>query len=417
MEGMGKKPHKPRGVLLLVVGAGVVTVARAMSMTFLAIELQQVFGLGPAMIGFLLGIGPLLGAIAAPFAGSISDRVGRKAVLVLTLISMALAMVGMGIAGTVLVFCVAQTFAAVAISIYGPISRALMSDICPEPLRLKYFSWRYTASNVGWTIGPMIGIAAGAASTILFVSAGAVYAALAFVLHLLHLPSVERTDDGDASIATPLVASIKVAMRDPRLIYFVAGGTLLIAVYGQWSATLAPYLSENIAGGVEIFAYLVSINGAVVLLGNSAARRFIERAGALSALVTGCVVFTVSQIGFACSSGLAGFATSMVVFTIGEILVVPSEYILVDGISNEKNRGSYYGAHALSTVGSFLGPTLGGVTLSMIGAPTMFALFAGFSAAGALLYMAGNRPPPQTAAEPVSDELAAKTRPVARSAL
>jgi MFS family permease len=414
---MDSQPHRPRGILLLIVGAGVVTVARAMSMTFLAIELQQVFGLGPAMIGFLLGIGPLLGAIAAPFAGSMSDSIGRKAVLVLTLIAMALAMVGMALARTVLVFCLAQTFAAVAISIYGPISRALMSDICPEPLRLQYFSWRYMASNVGWTIGPMIGVAAGAATTTLFISAGVVYAALAFALHVLHRPSPERTDDSHVSSAMPLVVSIKVAMRDTRLIYFVAGGTLLITVYGQWSATLAPYLSENIAGGAEIFPYLVSINGAVVLFGSSVARRFIERVGALRALVTGCILFTISQVGFGCSSGLAGFAISMVVFTIGEILVVPSEYILVDRISNERNRGSYYGAHALSNVGSFLGPTLGGLTLSMIGATAMFALFAGFSAASALLYRAGNRPPPQRAVEGVSNNVAESTRPLARSAL
>ena len=414
---MGKQPQRPRGVMLLIVGAGIVTVARAMSMTFLAIELQQGFGLGPAMIGFLLGIGPLLGAIAAPFAGSISDRIGRKAVLVLILMSIALAMIGMGLAGTVLVFCLAQTCAAVAIAIYGPISRALMSDICPEPVRLKYFSWRYTASNVGWTIGPMIGIAAGAATTTLFVFAGAVYAVLAFSLHLLHLPSVERTHDSHASTLMPLVASIKVTMGDPRLIYFVAGGTLLIAVYGQWSATLAPYLSANIAGGVEIFAYLVSINGAVVLLGNPAARRFIERVGALPALIIGCVLFTVSQIGFLSSSALVGFAVSMVVFTLGEILVVPSEYILVDAISNEENRGSFYGAHALSSAGSFLGSTLGGLTLGLLGAPAMFALFAGFSAASALLYMAGNRRPPRKAPTPSSSSADARTRPIARSAL
>ena len=142
-------------VLLLIAGSGFVTIARAMTLSFLAIKLQQSFGLGPAMIGALLGIGPLLGALTAPFAGTLSDRVGRKTVLVLTLLSMALALVGMGLAETVVAFCIAQIAAAVALAIYEPISRALMSDVCPEPLRLKYFSWRYTATNVG--LGPASG--------------------------------------------------------------------------------------------------------------------------------------------------------------------------------------------------------------------------------------------------------------------
>lgn len=394
-------------VQFLIMGSGLVTIARAMTLSFLAIKLQQSFGLGPAMIGALLGAGPLVGAIAAPFAGSLSDRVGRITVLTLTLLSMAFALVGMGLAETVLAFCLAQIVAAVAVAIYEPISRALMSDVCPEHVRLKYFSWRYTASNVGWAVGPLIGIAAGAASTILFIIAGIVYAIFAATLHLLQVP-LNRGDVRQASAsALPVFQSIKAAIRDPRLAFFVGGGMLLIAVYGQWSATLAPYLSDNVAGGVEIFAYLVSINGAVVLIGNPFARRFIERAGALNALVIGCVLFLLSEIGFLASTGFWSLAISMIVFTIGEILVVPSEYMLVDGISSDRNRGSYFGAHSFSTVGNFVGPTLGGVMLGAFGGPGMFLLFAGFAAASAILFAVGARmPPPKATTQHVRTETA-----------
>lgn len=387
-------------VLFLVAGAGLVNVARAMTLSFLAIKLQQSFGLGPAMIGMLLGIGPLVGAIAAPFAGSLSDKVGRKTVLTLTLLSMALAMVGMGVAETVLAFCLAQIVAAVAIAINEPISRALMSDVCPEPLRLKYFSWRYTAINFGFAVGPLIGIAAGAASTTLFIIAGIVYALFALALHLLKVPLHRSAAEPASAPGLSVLESIRTAIRDPRLAFFVGGGTLLIAVYGQWSATLAPYLSGSIAGGVEIFAYMVSINGAVVLIGNPFARRFIERAGALNALVIGCLLFLAGELGFLVSSGLWGLAISMVVFTIGEILVVPSEYMLVDGISNDRNRGSYFGAHSFSTVGNFVGPTLGGLMLGAFGGPGMFLLFAGFAVISAILFAVGTRmPPPRASVE------------------
>lgn len=387
-------------VLFLVAGAGLVNIARAMTLSFLAIKLQQSFGLGPAMIGMLLGIGPLVGAVAAPFAGSLSDKVGRKAVLTLTLLSMALAMVGMGIAETVLAFCLAQIVAAVAVAINEPISRALMSDVCPEHLRLKYFSWRYTAINFGFAVGPLIGIAAGAASTTLFVISGIVYALFALAVHLLAVPLASHRASPTIAAGTSVLQSIRTAVRDPRLAFFVGGGTLLIAVYGQWSATLAPYLSSNIAGGVEIFAYIVSINGAVVLIGNPFARRFIERAGTLNALVIGCLLFLAGELGFLASSGLWGLAISMAVFTIGEILVVPTEYMLVDGIANDHNRGSYFGAHSFSTVGNFIGPTLGGLMLGAFGGPGMFLLFAGFAVVSAILFAIGTRmPPPRSRVE------------------
>lgn len=405
---MSDEKQRLNYVLFLVAGAGLVNVARAMTLSFLAIKLQQSFGLGPAMIGMLLGIGPLVGAVAAPFAGSLSDKVGRKTVLTLTLLSMALAMVGMGVAQTVLAFCLAQIVAAVAIAINEPISRALMSDVCPEPLRLKYFSWRYTAINFGFAVGPLIGIAAGAASTILFILAGIVYALFALALHLLKVPLHRSGAEPASAPGASVLESIKTAIRDPRLAFFVGGGTFLLAVYGQWSATLAPYLSGSIAGGVEIFAYIVSINGAVVLIGNPFARRFIERAGALNALVIGCLLFLAAELGFLASSGLWGLAISMVVFTIGEILVVPSEYLLVDGISNERNRGSYFGAHSFSTIGNFVGPTLGGLMLGLFGGPGMFLLFAGFAVLSAILFAVGTRMPPPSASVELAPAAAAE---------
>jgi len=397
---MGYEKRRLNYVLFLIAGAGLVTVARAMTLSFLAIKLQQSFGLGPAVIGALLGVGPLAGAVAAPFAGALSDKVARKTVLALTLLFMALALIGMGIAETVLAFCLAQIVAAVAVAINEPISRALMSDVCPEQMRLKYFSWRYTAINFGFAVGPLIGIAAGAASTTLFVIAGIVYVLFAFALHLLTVPLYRREAGQAHAPGVPMLQGIKTAIRDPRLAFFIGGGTLLIAVYGQWSATLAPYLSGSIAGGVEIFAYVVSINGTVVLIGNPFGRRFVERAGALNALVAGCLLFLAGELGFLLSSGFWGLAASMVVFTLGEILVVPSEYMLVDGISNDRNRGSYFGAHSFSTVGNFVGPTLGGLMLGAFGGPGMFLLFAGFAVAGASLFAVGTRmPPPRASAK------------------
>ena len=380
-------------VFFLIAGAGLATTARGMTLSFLAIKLQQSFGLSPAAIGALLGIGPLLGAVIGPFAGSLSDRIGRKAVLTATLVAMAVSLVGMGLADTVVTFCLAQIASAIAIAIYEPISRALMSDVCPGPTRLKYFSWRYMASNAGWAVGPLIGIAAGAATTPLFLAAGVVYAVFAALLHLLPVPILAGVAAA-AAARPPLIAGIRAAARDPRLAFFVAGGVLLIAVHGQWSATLAPYLTEHVAGGMEIYAYLVSINGAVVLLCNPLARRFIERAGALRALVIGCVLFLAGELGFLFSSGFVGLALAMTVFTIGEILVVPSEYMLVDGIADDRNRGSYFGAHSFATVGNFIGPTLGGMMLGAFGGPGMFLLFAAFAGASAVLFAVGTRMPP-----------------------
>ncbi|MCY1317288.1 Multidrug resistance protein MdtH [compost metagenome] len=385
-----------RVALLLIAGSGVVTIAKGMSLTFLAIRLQRDFGLSPAGVGALIGAGPLLGAIVSPFAGTLSDRIGRKGVLTAALFMAGLALAGLGLAQSIAAFALAHIVSAVAAAVYEPVARALMSDAAPEHLRLKVFSWRYLAINAGWAIGPLIGVWVGAAYSTLFVNAGVMHAAFGLVL-FLNVPEAGNRQMIQTKGATQAAGGwrgLVAALRDRRLVFFVIGGTLLLAVHGQWSVTLSQYLNTGFADGVTLFALLVSTNAATVLIASTPARFVIERIGALPALSLGCLLFLLGEIGFAASSGMEMLVASMILFTIGEVLIVPSEYVLVDGISNAGNRGTYFGAHSLSTVGNFLGPLIGGLALGTVGGAGMFLLFALLSAASALLFAIGHSMPP-----------------------
>ncbi|NVD37501.1 MFS transporter [Ensifer sp. HO-A22] len=382
--------------LLLIAGSGVVTIAKGMSLTFLAIRLQKDFGLSPAGIGALIGAGPLVGAMVSPFAGTLSDRIGRKGVLTAALCMAGLALAGLGLAQSIAAFALAHVVSAVAAAVYEPVSRALMSDTAPPHLRLRVFSWRYLAINAGWAVGPLIGVWIGAAYATLFVLAGLMHAAFGLVLFVTVPDASDRpaTETAAASQATGGWRGLVAALRDRRLVFFVIGGTLLLAVHGQWSVTLSQYLNTGFEDGVTLFALLVSTNAATVLIASTPARFVIERIGALKALSFGCLLFLLGEIGFAASSGMEMLVASMILFTIGEVLVVPSEYVLVDGISDAGNRGTYFGAHSLSSVGNFLGPLIGGLALGAIGGAGMFLLFALFSAASALLFAIGHSMPP-----------------------
>lgn len=381
-------------VLLLIAGSGMVAIARGMSLTFLAIRLQQDFGLSPAMIGVLIGAGPLLGATVSPFAGTISDRIGRRVVLTTALLFAGLGLVGLGLAQSVAAFALAHIVSSVSAAVYEPVSRALMSDAAPEKLRLKMFSWRYLVINAGWAIGPMIGLAIGANSPLPFVIAGVVHFAFSAAIFII-VPNMPASRNGEqAAVQAPGFRRLGAALRDRRLLFYVGGGTLLMAVYGQWSVTLSQYLTTNLADGMKIFAWLVTTNATVVVLATAPARMLIEKIGPLRAMVLGCLLFLGGEIGFAVATSATMLIGFMVLFTIGEVLVVPAEYVLVDKISNDDNRGAYFGAHSLCSVGNFLGPLLGGLALGALGGPGMFVLFAILAAGSAVLFAIGYASPP-----------------------
>jgi MFS family permease len=381
-----------RITLMLIAGSGFVTIAKGMSLTFIAIRLQRDFGLGPMAVGALIGAGPLLGAIAAPMAGALSDRIGRKTVLVVALFLTSFALAALGLASSVAMFAAAHIVSAVAGSVYEPVSRALMSDASPEHLRLRAFSWRYLAINLGWAVGPMIGVAVGAASSAPFIVAGVMHAVFAILI-----ACVVASPKADTQAPVPSFVGwrrLGSALQDRRLLFFVGGGTLLLAVHGQWSITLSQYLGSHFEDGINLFAQLVTTNALTVLLASTPARFLIERIGARNAIALGCILFLAGEVGFAASSAHAALILSMIVFTLGEVLVVPSEYLLVDGISNARNRGTYFGAHSLTSVGNFLGPMLGGFALATFGGAGMFFLFAVFAAASAVMFLIGHIMPP-----------------------
>lgn len=380
-------------VLLLIAGSGMVAIARGMSLTFLAIRLQGEFGLGPALIGGIIGSGPLLGAAISPFAGTISDRIGRRIVLTAALLFAGLGLVGLGLAQSVMAFALAHVVSSVAAAVYEPVSRALMSDAAPEQLRLKMFSWRYLVINAGWAVGPMIGLAIGANSPLPFVIAGVVHFVFAMLIFGI-VPAALATGSSARVSTAPGFRRLGAALRDRRLIFYVGGGMLLLAVYGQWSVTLSQYLTANLADGMKIFALLVTTNATVVVLATAPARMLIERIGPLRAMVLGCVLFLGGELGFAIATDATMFIAFMVVFTIGEVLVVPAEYVLVDRISNDDNRGAYFGAHSLSAVGNFVGPLLGGLALGALGGQGMFLVFAILAAGSAVLFAIGHASPP-----------------------
>ncbi|MCX8569443.1 MFS transporter [Aminobacter sp. MET-1] len=381
-------------VLLLIAGSGMVAIARGMTLTFLAIRLQQDFGLSPAAIGMLIGAGPLLGAAASPFAGTLSDRIGRRSVLTVALLFAGLGLIGLGLAQSVAAFAIAHIVSSVAAAVYEPVSRALMSDAAPEKLRLKVFSWRYLVINAGWAVGPMIGIAIGANSPMPFFIAGAVHFAFSAAIFLIVPAVFVGTAGAGAAAQIPGFRRLVATLRDRRLIFYLGGGTLLLAVYGQWSVTLSQYLTTNLEDGVKIFAWLVTTNAAVVVFATAPARMLIERIGPMKAMVLGCLLFLGGEVGFAFATSATMLIGFMVLFTIGEVLVVPSEYVLVDRISNDGNRGAYFGAHSLCAVGNFFGPLLGGLALGAFGGQGMFMLFAAFAAGSAVLFALGYASPP-----------------------
>jgi MFS family permease len=128
-----------------------------------------------------------------------------------------------------------------------------------------------------------------------------------------------------------------------------------------------------------------------VLLAQVPLTRWAEKLSLFRRIALGGLLLAAGEVGFAFSAGWIGFILAMVIFTLGEILVIPAEYAQIDQITPAGMRGTYYGAQSFSELGNFIGPWLGGILLSFYGGKTMFLAMALISLASLLFYRKGRQ--------------------------
>lgn len=384
-------------VHLLMGGTVFVMLTQMMSMPFLAIYLSETTTLGPAAIGVIIGAGPLAGTFGGFLGGVLSDLFGRIKLMVLSMLVMACSFVVFVLVSDPLALLLVSIVKGLASSFYGTVSKALMGDLTPVEKRFRVFSNRYMAVNIGAAIGPVLGAFFGiAGSGVAFWLTSLSYLLFAFVLHAAcrkYGVGDGGTNEGaDQTVEKPSLSQMgQVLFRDAALLSFVIGGILLVTVHGQMSVTLSQYLSDNIAEGVALFGVMMSVNGLTVVLLQIPLTRLVERYSLFSRIVTGALLMAIGEIGFATSAGWSWFVAAMVVFTLGEILIVPAEYAQIDQITPTQMRGTYYGAQSISELGSFLGPWVGGMILFSYGGPVMFSFMAFLAVFSLLFYWLGRQ--------------------------
>jgi MFS family permease len=379
-------------VHLLTMGILLISLTNSMSVVFLPIYLMNSSQLDPITVGFIVGAGALTATIGGFLGGTISDFFGRNRLMLLSLIVLGTVFIGFVFTSNWLFLLILNTFRGLFSSFFLTISKALMADLTPKEKRFRVFSNRYIAGNIGYSIGPIIGTFVGATgNTLAFLLTALIY--VGYFLLMAILIRFIKINAGEEEIYEKVTISEawNVFRKDRVLLLFIVGGIFLTTVHGEMSVTLSQYLNTNIADGIKLFGYLVSINGITVVSTQMFITRWSERFGLLTRISLGSLLFAVGEMGFAFSGSWSGFILSMIVFTFGEILIIPSEFAQLDEITPQGIRGMYYGAQGFSEIGNFIGPWFGGVLLLSFGGKTMFLTFALCSLVSIIFYSWGRK--------------------------
>ena len=368
---------------------------------YTALFLRARLQISPGSVGLIMGGCALAGLPLQVLGGHLSDRWGRRPILVVaTLANMSL-YIGLAFA-THLWQAVALVF--VERSLGWPLflqsSNAMVADLIVERRRHEAFGIVRMAVMGGVVVGPAIAglaLSAGAAYPALFLVAG-LGSGLFLPVILLGLresrpaeeldPLVDRAQVGAQAVnasALPVAPGYLSVLRDRRFLAFCAVAVLPLYAFGQLYSTFPIVVTGTLGVSPGSWGLTLSLYALIVVCVQVPMLRGVRRFDRTAVMAMASAAIGLG-LGAACIPGWPLYLM-MATLAVGEALLSPTSSMIVSGFAPADLRGRYMGAWTLVWMfGLALGPTLGGVVLDAFGPRGAFALVMAAGLAGAALF-------------------------------
>jgi predicted MFS family arabinose efflux permease len=367
---------------LLAVGlAG--SLAASAVWSFIGIWAIDELGASSSAIGVALLVSAALAALTGYASGHLSDRIGRRPVIIggwAVLAGYVLTFALVGDRVELGLFLLAGV--GMAASIGWAATAAMVADLVPPERHEPAYASLRVANNLGVTLGPPLGgLLLLASWPALFVGVSLLAFAV-FTLAWLVLP--ER--GAYAPEEAPSRGSFAVIRHDRIFLLFLLSGALAYVVYVAFETVLPISLVDSHDLAPSTWGFLVILNPLMVTLFQLRLTRRVAHVPAALKLVLAVPLMGLPFLLLPVSSSLPVVALVILVFVVGEMLWVPTSQAIAAGLAPPDVRGAYMGAFSsMGAVGFALAPVLGLSIRGAAGDTTMWAFFAAVSVVAAVV--------------------------------
>ncbi|CAG1007102.1 Na(+), Li(+), K(+)/H(+) antiporter [Anaerolineales bacterium] len=333
---------------------------------FFALYLTEKFDIGMSAVGMLFAVFSVSGFVGSALGGALTDRMGRKGVIIFSLVLSSLSALGMGFAPTLGAFAAVSIIVGTLAHIGGPAHEAVVADLLPEEKRAEGYGIIRVVFNLAVIIAPAVAGLLIAKSYLLLFIVDAVISLLATAVVVLYLPETKPAAHPDAKpeSMSQSFAGYGRVFKDIPFVAFVVVSVMTTLIYMNFNTTLGVYLRDN-HGIPEIgYGYLISLNAVIVVVFQFWVARKLERFKPMLMLAAGAALYGIGFAMYGFTSTYMMFAVAMIVITIGEMVFTPFQQTLVASFAPEEMRGRYMAVSGLSWGIAFAGgPYLAGLLL------------------------------------------------------
>jgi DHA1 family tetracycline resistance protein-like MFS transporter len=330
----------------------------------------ETFGASPLAIGLLFASFSVCQLIASPLLGHWSDRLGRRPILIFSLIGTVVSFVMLALAHSLTLLFVARIVDGLS---GGNITtaRAYIGDVTTEENRARAFGMLGAAFGLGFIIGPGLGGLFARISYTAPIWAAAFITVVATVLAWLWLP--ETVHRVHAVAGSPWKALRDLRHR-PALRLLFTIDFLYWGSFAVYQTTFALFGERRFGFDATHIGYLLSAFGFLgVVVQGGFVGSVVRRIGERRTLTIGLLFAAVGWGGSAMTHSLPVFIALLVPGAIGIGFCNPSLTSLVSGAAGRHEQGRVQGAAgALESLGRTLGPVWGNGALQWFGEGTAY---------------------------------------------
>lgn len=320
----------------------------------------KIFGAAGQALGFIIAIMSFAQFIFSPIAGNLSDRHGRKNLIIFGLVVNGLSQIAMGLSTELWMLYLSRFFTGVGSAFIIPPVMAYVADITTKAERGKAMGWIGAAISLGFMIGPGIG---GFLSNVslhfpFYFAGGATI--VAAILSLFILPSVkpeikESTTNND-NLFKQMARSFKTS-------YFVLLLVVFVFSFGiaNFQSTLTMFLTYKFDYTPNDIAIIMTVGGFVgVVIQGFAIDKLFNKFGEMKIILFNLLVAAISLYGMLFVSEFYIILLVATIFATATTLIRPAVNTLISKTAGKEQGYAAGMNNAYMSLGNMIGPALAG---------------------------------------------------------
>src|SRR5438445_4716010 len=315
---------------------------------------------GTAIFGLLVTIFGLMQFLFLPFIGVLSDRYGRRPVLILSGFGLGIDYMIMALAPNLEWFFVGRILSGITSSSYAT-AAAYVADVTPVQRRAAAFGMVGAMWGIGFILGPAVGGVVGAFGVRLPFWAAAAFSLVSATYAVFVLPeSLARENRGRFSLRRAnLVGSLSLLRSHRDLFGLAAVNFIQFLAFQVLPSVYVIYAGYRYGWGpVEVGVSLAVVGALNITVQGGLVKRFIKRFGERNALITGLIAGAAAFVVWGLAPTPDVFLLAIVVFApIG--FVQPALQSLMTRRVRPSEQGQLQGANAsIAGLTGVIGPIL-----------------------------------------------------------